>query len=256
MSDHWELFPCQIGEHQAIIAYDHGLREEIDGIAPTSLLKVKATVADPDEAGLPNREEIDRLNALEDGLTAALLPRGAVLVGRVTVASLRIFYYYVDIDEIDAEGIIDAQSDRTGYELRFTLREDAGREGYWQDLYPSRQERQAASDLRVIESLESRGDELTAARRIDHWAYFAAEDGMQAFARWLEAEGYGVESAKQVNPEDVADLEHPWRVVFFNEMVPTIQNVSRVTAKLSDMAAELDGAYDGWETGVVTPTVN
>ncbi len=248
MSDHWELFPCQIGEHQAIIAYDRGLRTEIDGIAPTSLLKIKASVAEPDAAGMPSRAENERLNQLEYSLTAALLPSGAVLVGRVTVAGLRIFYYYVDIDEDAARDLIEAHADRSGYELRFTLREDSGREGYWQDLFPTARDRQAANDLRVIESLESKGDALTSPRRVDHWAYFADEPGMQAFAAWLGDEGFDVDSARAVNPEDVADLEHPWRVVFHHELVPNLSNVSRVTSRLIDKAGELDGTYDGWET--------
>ena len=238
MSDHWELFPCQIGEHQAIIAYDHGLRTEIDGIAPTSLLKIKATVAEPDAAGMPSRAENDALNRLEYGLTAALLPSGAVLVGRVTVAGLRIYYYYIDIDEDAARDLIEDHAAKTGYELRFTLRADSGREGYWQDL-------------RVIESLESRGDALTSPRRVDHWAYFADEVGMRAFADWLADEGYDIESARAVNPEDVAVLEHPWRVVFHHQLVPNLSNVSRVTARLTEKAVELDGAYDGWETRAI-----
>ena len=256
MSDHWELFPCQIGEHQAIIAYDHGLREEIDGIAPTSLLKIKASIGHPDENGMPTREEGVRLNELEDALNAARLRRGAVMVGGVTVASLRIFYFYVDIEDEAVQDLLDAETARTGYQLRYSLKEDSGREGYWQDLYPSDQERQAAEDLRVIEALESRGDELTTPRRVDHWAYFAAEEGMHSFTGWLETEGFSVQSAKAVNPDDVADLEHPWRVVFFHEMVPTLNNVSRVTARLSEMASELDGNYDGWETGVVAPVTS
>ena len=30
MSDHWEFFPCQMGDDVAFIFYDHGIRDSID----------------------------------------------------------------------------------------------------------------------------------------------------------------------------------------------------------------------------------
>lgn len=251
MSDHWELFPCQIGDHQAFIAYDHGLRNDIDGIAPTSLLKIKATVKTPNDHDLPDKQEFAALNELETGLTASIEQAGGVFVGRVTVASLRIFYFYVDVSDAGARALVDQHAASSGYELRFTLREDSGREGYWQDLYPSKQDWQLARDLQLIDSLENHGDPLTAPRRLDHWAYFATPTAMSAFASWLPNAGFQVDSAKELDAEDVVDAAHKCRVMFFHELVPTFANVSTVTLKLMEKAGELDGDYDGWECAVM-----
>lgn len=251
MSDHWEVFPCQIGEHQAFVAYDHGLSETIDGLGPTSLLKIKVSVKSPDENGLPQRDEFPALDALEDRLGAAVAAHGGTAVGRVTVAGLRIFYYYIDIAESEARALIAAHADRSGYELRFTLKQDAGREGYWQDLYPSDDERQIAADLRVVEALEQRGDDLSQPRKIEHWAYFQNAEAMERFVKWLRTRRFEIESATQVDPQDTVDAEHRYRVQFHHELAPSLDQICPVTVELCQKTRELGGDYDGWETRVV-----
>lgn len=247
MSEHWEVFPCQIGDHQAFVAYDHGLRNAIDGLAPTSLLKIKASVRTPNTHGLPRRAELPALDALEDRLAAAIAGHGGVAVGRVTVAGLRIFYYYIDLAQEVAQGLIDGHAKQSGYELRFTLKEDSLREGYWQDLYPSDEEQQVASDLRVVEALEQRGDDLSVPRKIEHWAYFDNTAAMDTYVAWLQAQHFTVASAREVNPADTVDSKHRYRVQFHHELAPTLSNICAVTVELSTHARKLDGDYDGWE---------
>jgi uncharacterized protein (TIGR01619 family) len=250
MSEHWEVFVCQIGDHNAFVAYDQGLSETIDGLAPTSLLKIKATIKQPNEQGLPQKAELDDLNLLEQVLETQIREYEGVPVGRVTVAGLRIFYYYVDLCDADCKTMVDAFAQQTGYELRFTTRLDTGREGYWQDLYPSEDERQIAADMRTIDELRLRGDDLNQSRKVEHWAYFADEDQMTSFVDWLKSQSFSIESARAVNPEDSVDEQHSHRVRFFHELAPTLSNVSEVTITLANKAREHNGDYDGWETSV------
>ena len=251
MTHQWEVFPCQLGDHQAFISYDHGLRADIDGLAPGSLLKVKATLNAPREDGLPNSSEFPALTELEEMLAAQFAMHGGVFVGRVTVASLRVFYFYIDIDDAVARDLVARIGADSGYELRYTLRPDGGREGYWQDLFPSKQDWRASRDLKVIEALELAGDALETPRRLDHWAYFADAKSMQKYVDWLQKAGYEIESAREVNPQDVVDTQRPFRVVFHHELAPTLSNVAEVTIKLLDKAAALGGEYDGWEAATV-----
>ncbi|MFK8017817.1 MAG: DUF695 domain-containing protein [Gammaproteobacteria bacterium] len=250
MTDHWEVFPCQIGDHNAFVAYDQGLSETIDGLTPTSLLKIKATLRAPTDQGMPQKTELDQLGVLEDALEAQVREYEGVPVGRVTVAGLRIFYYYVDLCDADAQTMVEAFARETGYELRHTIREDSVREGYWQDLYPSEDERQVAGDMRTIDQLRVRGDDLSVERRLDHWAYFSSTDDMDAFVTWLSEAKFEVNSAQAVNPADSVDASHSHRVQFYHLLAPTLANVSDVTVALSAKARELNGAYDGWETSV------
>ena len=250
MTDHWEVFPCQIGDHQAFVAYDQGLSETIDGLTPISLLKIKATLRAPNDQGMPQRAELDQLNVLEDALEAQLREYEGVPVGRVTVAGLRIFYYYVDLCAEDAAKMVRGFARETGYELRHSIREDSGREGYWQDLYPSEDERQVAADMRIIDELRVRGDDLTVERRVDHWAYFSSAEDMDAFVGWLGEANFDIDNAQAVNPADSVDASHSHRVQFFHSLVPTLSNVSDVTIALSAKARELRGDYDGWESTV------
>ncbi len=250
MSEHWEVFPCQIGDHHAFVAYDHGLSDSIDGLAPTSLLKIKATLSAPNDQGMPQKAELEKLTTLEDILETQVREHAGVPVGRVTVAGLRIFYYYVDIDDNAAKDMVDALAAQTGYELRFTLKDDAGREGYWQDLYPSEEERQVAADMRTVDELRLRGDDLAVERKVEHWAYFAEEADMLRFVEWLKGMGFDVDSASAVNPADTVDSAHSYRVQFSNTLAPSLANISDVTVALCTQARELNGDYDGWETSV------
>jgi hypothetical protein len=256
MSEHWEVFPCTIGEHQAFVAYDHGLSETIDGLAPTSLLKIKATLQAPTDNGMPSSKELARLNVLEDGLEQRVRESDGLPVGRVTVAGLRVFYYYVDLSDADAQAIVDDFAQRSGYELRFTLKEDAGREGYWQDLYPSDDEKQLAADLRTVDELRQRGDDLDIERRVEHWAYFSDAQHMDSFVTWLGEQGFVVDSASPVNPADTVDSEHTHRVQFHHTLAPNFANIADVTVELSSKARALDGDYDGWETQVQGETAD
>ncbi len=250
MSEHWEVFPCQIGDHQAFVAYDQGLSDSIDGLAPTSLLKIKATLSEPNDQGMPQKAELDKLSSLEDILETQVREHAGVPVGRVTVAGLRIFYYYVDVANDAATQMVATLAKETGYELRFTLKDDAGREGYWQDLYPSEEERQVAADMRTVDELRLRGDDLSIERKVEHWAYFAEEPDMQRFAKWLSGKGFDVDSASAVNPADTVDSEHSYRVQFSNTLAPSLANISDITVTLSTKARELNGDYDGWDTAV------
>lgn len=256
MSEHWEVFPCTIGEHQAFVAYDHGLADAIDGLAPRWLLKIKATLHTPNDTGVISANELASLNELEDGLEKSLRAHGGVPVGRVTVAGLRVFYYYVDLSEDQAQSIVDDFVQRCGYPLRFTLKEDPGREGYWQDLYPSEEEKQLAADMRTIDELRERGDHLETERRVEHWAYFSDEQHMASYVEWLGEQGFVVDSATEVNPADTVDSEHTHRVQFHHQIAPTFANIAEVTVSLSNKASALEGDYDGWETQVQSATAD
>jgi hypothetical protein len=41
VSDHWEFFPCQMGENVAFIFYDHGIRETIGSFKQDQQVRCK-----------------------------------------------------------------------------------------------------------------------------------------------------------------------------------------------------------------------
>lgn len=243
MSDEWIFYPCRMGEHSASIFYDHGLRATIDQIAPPQLLKVRVSFKKPRPDGLSSSEEDSQLCVLEDELQAVVEQNSGLYVGRVTVDGHRYLHIFIADSEADWAARLRSIGDHHGYELRFVLKPDPGRDGYWQDLFPSDDDWQVIQDLRVLESVEKHGDDGTASRRIDHWAFFPASEGAEQFSQWAQERGYGFE--KTDTTED-----GKFRVRFAHEGPLRLSDITSHTIAIRRRASELGGDYDGWETPV------
>jgi hypothetical protein len=66
MSERWEVYACQMGDHRAFVSYDHGIAEEIDGLKAQLLVKVRIPFHLPNARGLPQGPEFAGLNAVKD----------------------------------------------------------------------------------------------------------------------------------------------------------------------------------------------
>lgn len=104
MSDHWETFPCTIGERQAFITFDYGLRSDISELPFGNYARYELTLRDPDPRGLPRGNEFEVLNKVEDRLSEELGPTRGITVGRITTDGCRYVIYYTQLDEADPCG--------------------------------------------------------------------------------------------------------------------------------------------------------
>src|SRR5262249_40508395 len=52
MSDDWQSYLCQMGDHQASIAYDHGIRTSLESL-PSQLVKFRVPLSEPNPHGFP-----------------------------------------------------------------------------------------------------------------------------------------------------------------------------------------------------------
>jgi hypothetical protein len=246
MSDEWIFFPCQMGECRAFIFYDHGIRDSIAN-APSQLLKVRATFKQPLPNGLPANEEFQRLTQLEDALQALVQDKKSIYVGRVTVDGHRHFYIYTAESEAEWSLGLDQLGAQHDYPLGYVLKTDEGHDGYWKELFPTDDDWQVIQDLRVIETLEKEGDDGSASRCIDHWAYFPSYPAAQEFSEWAKGQGYGSSST------EVTD-DSKFRVRFSHEGSVRLDDITSHTIALRRKASELGGDYDGWETPICKST--
>jgi hypothetical protein len=245
MSDHWIFFPCQMGDHRAFIFYDHGIRDSIDRIAPPHLLKVRAAFKQPRPDGLPTSEEFPQLTALEDGLQALVQQHESLYVGRVTVDGHRHFYIYTSDSEEAWAARLKTFGESHGYPLALAFQpDDQDRHGYWQELFPTDDDWQVIQDLKVIESLEKEGDDGSASRRVDHWAFFPSQAAADQFSQWAQERGYVLE-------EDNSTMDDgKFRVRIAHTGSIKLGDITSHTIALRRKASELGGDYDGWETVV------
>jgi hypothetical protein len=243
MSDEWLFYPCQAGEHKASVFYDHGIRKTIDQIAPQELLKIQLTFKNPRLDGLSSDEEFQQLTAVEDSLRELVGQYGAIYVGRITVDGHRYFHIFTADSEAAWSARLRAFAECQNYEIRFLLERDEKRDGYWKDLYPSEDSWQVIEDMRVLEALERNGDDGTASRRIDHWAFFPTQDAAEEYMRGTQEKGYVLDS--RYTTED-----GKFSVCFSHEGTVRLSDITSHTIALRRKASQLGGDYDEWETPV------
>ncbi len=255
MSDQWQFYPCQLGEHQAFITFDSGIAETIDEAAPPHLLKIRIPFHQATEEGLPGDEELEQLSEFEDELTEWLEQHEALYLGRITVDGHRHFYIATDAaDEAIWEERLGSLENPHGYELAFAIEENNSLAGYWEEIYPTPDDWRLISDMQVIEALEQHGDNSDTVRQIDHWAYFLTQETAELFAAWAREQGYEVANVGVVEPDEEAeaDEEPDERIqVHFSHQGPaTLGDISSHTIALGRKAEEFGGEYDGWETPI------
>jgi hypothetical protein len=190
MAEAWYTFPAQMGQHRAFLTFDNGFAEIADTDSRKFLFKVRVAIKFPNEAGMPTNDEFPALVALDEALDHAVTSKGGIYVGRVTVNAHRHFFFYVDFDEQTADDIASEISNSSNYQLDLAFEEDPNKDGYWNDLYPTRDDWQVIRDLDVLDALSKHGDNAEVERQIQHWAYFQAPDPAERFADWLKERGY------------------------------------------------------------------
>ena len=84
MSEHWEYFPCQMGEGVGTVVYDHGLSETIDDLPINQSVRFDLRFKSPNDAGLPDEAESEMAELLESRLEAELEKRSGIYSGRIT----------------------------------------------------------------------------------------------------------------------------------------------------------------------------
>ena len=234
-----------MGEHQAFIFYDHGIRNEINDFEYENAFKIRAAIKNPNDSGMPTNDEFEDISNMEDRLTEELEKKDCVMVGRVTVDCYRYFTFYTNTDESELNNIVESIATETDYKLGSSYKSDPEKSEYWDSLFPTKADMQVIQDMKVLDALQDAGDTLTVARQINHWAYFERENDMQTFSDWLKSEGYEIVSQ---NPPD--DEVSEYSIQFSNIATPNLREITSITIRLQAKAEEMSGEYDGWETSI------
>ena len=245
MSDHWETFPCQMGEHPAWISYNHGIRKELDSLSFANCARFGIPLAQPDDKGLPVGDEFARLNAVEDRLVEEIPETAGVQIGRVTTNGKRFFFFFTSFDEATIANIAEKLASLHKYKISYAHEPDPEKSCYWNDLFPTDNDWQVIQDIRVQDALKNDGDSLTTPRPIEHWAYFKSEADRERFVSLVVSrfEAYELYETPDSNRGVyTAKLKHT--------SLPDYRSMNSTTIFLNNTARECGGDYDGWETEV------
>lgn len=246
MSEQWQFYPCSMGDNQAFIFFDEGIEKIIDQQAPSELVRIALTYQDPHPTGLPKSIEFEAVSSIEDRLKEFAGLTNDWYVGRITVSGYRYFYIYTSRSESEWTDFSASVTEQTGYEFVPSFRSDPTHEGYWQELYPTEDDRQVIKDLQVIEILEKHGDDGSVPRKVDHWIYFTDPCAATSFKTWLENSRFKSEPDLSTMDDDGGSC-----VRVSHHGTIKIGDISSHSIELGRQAKKLGGSYDGWEAPII-----
>ena len=244
MSDQWEYFPCTMGEDQAFISVDVGVKGSVHQ-APKNLCKVRLKYRHLHPTGLPTNEDFEPAKVVEDRLEAFATAAKDWYVGRVTVAGHRFFYFYTLQNQAAWIRTVEKIAAQCGFALSVDYQPDAEHAMYFRELYPTADDWQVIKDMRVIDAAKAEGDSGTAKRQIDHWTYFDNETSARPFIEWAESNGF----MHDVEYSGAGD-DGKYCVRLHHRGTLELRDLTHHTIQLRRKAEELGGDYDGWETPV------
>jgi hypothetical protein len=172
---------------------------------------------------------------------------GGQLVGRITGANERQFYFYAtEPGELDAAAANAMKSfDNYKYQTGSMFQPDWDQ--YLSLLYPSDSNLQRMQNRRVLETLSERGDVHEVPRKVDHWLQFDSNEARTACRDTLTAIEFALED--EFESEDAA---HPFPLSLVVSRVDSVDSrtINGITLELARLAGQHGGRYDGWECAV------
>ena len=252
LSDEWDFFFASVDGAVVSIFVDLGIRPEVPIEARPWLLWVHVDMSSPRPDGLSSSEESPKLREIGDALDAAISATcGAQLVGRVTGSGKREFYFHAaepgPLDETAAQVMHSFE----GYGFTCGSAFQPEWDHYLGTLYPSDTNLQRMQNRRLLDGLAAEGDLHELPRKVDHWLYFADEEGRAACRDTLCEIGFTVEE------ESLAEFEAqlPYSLVVSRVDSVDRQSINGVTLELVRLAGEYRGDYDGWGCEATTSDI-
>jgi len=248
MSDAWDFYFANVNDVVASLFVDLGIRDSVPDPARPWLLWAWVYFRQPRDDGLSSTEEAPTLNEIEDVLTNEVKDAAAAeLVGRITTAGRREFYFYGPHQDHFEHAVARALERFAPYGFDAGTNEDPDWSQYLNVLYPSPEELQRIKNRRVVEELEKHGDSLNKPRLVSHWAYFPSPQDRNRFIARAVGAGFQVTDQSDHSDEETA---YPYGVTLNRVDRVDWASINEATLVLFRLAQELNGDYDGWETSV------
>lgn len=247
--DAWEFYLCPIDDAPASLFLNFGFEPHAPLANADTLYVVRIALHDPDEHGMGSAAEAELLRSIEDRITEGAQATGLYYVGRIRSGGVWQLTFYGRTGWIDA-----LRPTHTTLELLAGRHVDVRTMpdpdwGYYREfLLPDAERRQWIADRHVVDALHERGDVLTLARPVRHWAFFPTPGARASFVAAAAREGFV--AAEQV---DTADGARGFGAQLERVDAVDLDHIHDVAMGLLELARVHGGDYDGWETSVEGP---
>ncbi len=247
-AENCKSYSCEVNDKPASIA----VNMELAGSAPVRskplLLWVWVQLKSPTTEGLADQSELAAINDMENELTSRLLSAcDAVYAGRITTEGRQEFYFYSGSEERFLISTDAAMGRFPQYEIEQGTHHDLDWNHYFDVLYPSGQDIEHVKNQSVIEILTDYGDTLDSVRDVRHFIYFKQSQDRSRFASRAQALDYQV-----VCESEYPEGEYPLGLIIMRDQGVTQDIMDTAVIELIDLAEEIGGNYDGWETEIVS----
>ena len=248
-NENWDNFIISVNGHPVSIVVDLALKEKAPQKERPFSVVLRTKYANPDENGFPPEESRAALEQIENRLELALRKEnGAVYAGRFTQRGLREFYFYA----LDTVGYMATcnriMQDFPDHPWLAKAMNDGNWSNYFEILYPGDTELEKIENRRMVKELESRGDDLSRPRKIDHLFLFRSAAGRKAFLQAMDLPGFRVLDMP-VEKTEAGDFA--FRLLISRDDKPEINEMDRLTIYMGQLCRKHNGRYEGWQTHVV-----
>ncbi|SFG67242.1 DUF695 domain-containing protein [Pontibacter chinhatensis] len=243
----WEFHFRSVDSKPGSIAVDLGLAKVAPLAHQPNLLKVSIQMTNPRPDGLSSLQETILLQNIEDDLEDALGQKcGATYAGRLTCGGHRKVYFYLGEPNGYAEHVQEVMQQYNSHAYTLKLIPDKDWNRYFNFLYPEPEQLQSIQNRKVVEELESNGDDLSKARQVDHWIYFKTEADRAAFLQSIAKENYSLVTSDYLASSE----DYPHRLHISRTDKVDHQSIDKAVMYLRRLAQRHNGDYDGWETSI------
>jgi len=243
----WEFYFSNVNDTLGSIFVDLGLRKVAPLTDKPNVVWVSIKMNNPREDGLSSQEESAILGEIEDALVRKVTSRhNSIYVGRLTSAGNRELYFYFGETTLYDKTISDVMVAYPEYQYDFGAKEDREWGGYFDFLYPLPQQFQSIQNRRVIDQLEKGGDKLTKSRDVFHWIYFKTDSDREKFIEKIKNDNFTI--VDKGNNKSLGEFSYSLQIKRVDKVDQS--SVDEYVIYLWEIAYEIGGDYDGWETSI------
>lgn len=247
-TEHWDTYIARWAEGPGSVSLNMALINVCPKSTMPFVIVTGVTYKNCREDGFPLKGEFENLYKISDAVNALVAEMTvSEHAGTFTIQCERLDYIYVK----DTVGIREKlaalySTNFKDYKYYTNIKPDQEWKAYTEFLYPDEETFEYMANEKVIDNLLKSGDDLSKARQVDHWLYFATVKQRDAFLEQIKPENFKVEAMQTIKENKLPFQLHISRVDSIE-----IRSISLVTINLRKIAKSHSGYYDGWETYVV-----
>ena len=244
----WDTYVVQINHKPVSVVVDLDFGNSPEAKEKQNVIIVRLNIKHVQPDGMPAGKELKTLNSIENGLVNYLdSVLKAQYTGRYTQEGKRDFYFYSNDTSGYMRHVAAVLQHYPAYTWSVLVNHDAGLSNYLNVLYPTQKEMERIQNRRMVDALHTKGDQLTAPRKVEHFLFFKTEAARKKFVRVVQDSGFEIENAgKEMGVND-----RPYRLHISRVDKVDYNSIDKVSLYLWELALRYSGKYDGWETFVV-----